>query len=182
MKKLLLLFIVFLLPMVVSADDSGKCGDNVTYTYNEATKTLTISGTGQMNTYSNFSQQPWRSYRKNIQIINIEDGVTNICNEAFIDFNNLTSINIPNSVTSIEDGSFMSCTSLTTIIIPNSVTNIGQVVFAGCSSLTSINIPNNVTRIGAGAFDGCNSLTFITIPNKITTIEQGTFLGVSKQV
>ncbi len=32
MKKLLYLFIVFLLPMAASADDSGTCGDNLTWT------------------------------------------------------------------------------------------------------------------------------------------------------
>lgn len=50
MNKQLLLFLM-LLPMVAWADDSGSCGDNVTYTYNEATKTLTISGTGCIKSY-----------------------------------------------------------------------------------------------------------------------------------
>ena len=44
MKKQLLLFILTLMPMLAMADDSGSCGENVTYTYNSTTKTLTIQG------------------------------------------------------------------------------------------------------------------------------------------
>ena len=66
------------------ADDSGKCGDNLTWTYVEATQTLTISGSGAMydysyNSYSNYS--PWLSYRKNIKKAVIEGGVTSIGND-----------------------------------------------------------------------------------------------------
>lgn len=35
-----------------AADASGTCGDGITWTYNEATKTLTISGNGPMADYA----------------------------------------------------------------------------------------------------------------------------------
>jgi len=47
MKKQLLLMLLALLPLMASADDSGSCGTNVTYTYVESSRTLTISGNGQ---------------------------------------------------------------------------------------------------------------------------------------
>ena len=49
MKKQLLLFLAAILPMIASADTSGTCGTNVTWTYTEATHTLTISGEGDMS-------------------------------------------------------------------------------------------------------------------------------------
>ena len=48
MKKQLILFLMMLLPMAAWADDSGTCGENITWTYEEATQTLTISGSGDM--------------------------------------------------------------------------------------------------------------------------------------
>jgi hypothetical protein len=58
MKQQILLFLMALLPMVASADDSGNCsGDidnNVTWTYVESTQTLTISGSGSMGEYGFF--------------------------------------------------------------------------------------------------------------------------------
>lgn len=44
-------FILILLPMVASADNHGSCGETLTYTYVEADKTLTISGSGEMTDY-----------------------------------------------------------------------------------------------------------------------------------
>ena len=49
--KNLFLFIMLLLPMAASADQSGTCGENLTWTYNETTHTLTISGSGEMDNY-----------------------------------------------------------------------------------------------------------------------------------
>ena len=40
-----------LLPMAASADDSGKCGKNATYHYDESTHTLTIEGSGSVLNY-----------------------------------------------------------------------------------------------------------------------------------
>ena len=40
MRKIL--FVMIFLPMIAMADDSGSCGTNVTYTYVDATHTLTL--------------------------------------------------------------------------------------------------------------------------------------------
>ena len=62
MKKQLLLFMMMLLPMVVNADQSGTCGNNVTWNYEEAKMTLTITGKGPIDDYSRSSgsdSSPW---------------------------------------------------------------------------------------------------------------------------
>lgn len=43
---------MMMLPQTALADDGGTCGDNLTWTYAESTKTLTIEGTGTMRDYS----------------------------------------------------------------------------------------------------------------------------------
>ena len=68
MKRYFILFLLTLPPMMSSADISGTCGangNNLTWTYVEATKTLTISGTGDMVEYNysiGHSNSPWRPY------------------------------------------------------------------------------------------------------------------------
>ena len=165
MKKQLLVLLLTLLPMLAMADRRGECGDNVTWTYTESTKTLTIQGSGAMEYYTRSSQTPWYDFRTNIQIIVIEDGVTSIGRHAFDGCSGLTSVTIPNSVTSIEEDTFRGCSGLTSITIPNSVTSIGEGAFSGCSGLTSITIPNSVTSIGSSAFYGCSGLTSIKVEN-----------------
>ena len=46
--KQILLFLMIALPSVARADDSGSCGNNLTFHYVESTKTLTISGEGTL--------------------------------------------------------------------------------------------------------------------------------------
>lgn len=100
MKKCLyLLLILLLLPLAVHADDSGTCGDNVSYVYEEATGTLTISGTGAM------TNCPWKSYMGNIKKVVLNDGVTSIGNGAFGKCSGLTSIVMLDSL----DFLFLAC-------------------------------------------------------------------------
>ena len=174
MKKQLLLILAALLPMMASADDSGTCGTNVTWTYVEATHTLTISGEGSMADYSS-NTMPWYPYRKEMTKVIIENGVTSIGDYAFGYCNDLTSITIPNSVSSIGSFAFKNCSGLTSITIPNSVTSIGNYAFSNCSGLTSITIPNSVTSIGNSTFSNCSGLTSITIPNSVTSIGESAF-------
>ena len=111
--------------MMASADDSGTCGDNLTWTYAEATQKLTISGTGEMYHYS-YNNNLWKSFRESIKEVEIGDGVT-----------------------TIGENAFQGCIGLTSVMIPESVTSIGNYAFADCSGLTSITIPKSVTTITA---------------------------------
>ena len=160
MKKQLFLFLLFLLPLTASADDSGTCGDNLTWTYVEATQTLTISGSGDMYNYytadngNGNKQRPWGiNLLLSFKTIIFESGVTSIGNNAFYLCSNLTSINISNSVTSIGENSFANCSSLTSITIPNSITAIGKSAFKNCYRLNTINSLNPIPPT-------CESSTF----------------------
>ena len=199
-KKQLLLLIMILLPMVAVADESGKCGDNLTWTYTETTQTLTIEGTGAMTDYRFPSDIPWNPYKSNIEKILIGPGVTTICNYAFYEYastnyiyipnsvrtigymafydcHSLTSITIPNSVTSISSYAFASCTGLNSVTIGNSVTSIGAYAFAYCSALISVTIGNSVMSIGENAFSSCSSLTSVSIGSGVTSIGESAFYG-----
>ena len=96
MKQQLLLFVLMLLPMVASADDSGSCGENVTWTFVESTKTLSISGSGEMDNYNwpNSVVVPWNNYKDQIEKVIIDDGVSSIGDESFIGCGELNTITI----------------------------------------------------------------------------------------
>lgn len=57
------------------AQTSGTCGDKATWTYDENTKTLTISGTGAMSDYTINSGSPWNNIN-DIQTVVIGEGIT----------------------------------------------------------------------------------------------------------
>ena len=157
MKKLFTLIVAICATTLAWADDSGSCGENVTYSFVESTGTLTISGTGDMNF---FDDSPWNAYRSSIKKVVINNGVTSIGREAFSGCTGLTSVTIGNDVTSIGYQAFSGCTGLTSVTIGNGVTSIADVAFYGCTGLTSITIPNSVTSIGYAAFNGVKHITY----------------------
>ncbi len=179
MKQQILLFLMALLPMVASADDSGNCsGDinnNVTWTYVESTQTLTISGSGEMGWYGSFPDDdiphyydtPWTKYNDKIQKVIIESGVTSVGGAAFRNCTNLTTVSLPSSVRVIFTSAFEGCSSLNSINLPEGLESIWWSVFNGCNSLSSITIPSSVTSIAVteytNAFAGCGGLTSITV-------------------
>ncbi len=166
---------------------SGKCGDNVYWSYDSTTDTLTISGKGAMNEYNEYDA-PWRVYRQNILTVKIETGVTTIENNPFYYCSSLTNINVAsgNLNYSSKDGVLFNKNKSTLIqypignqrteyTVPNSVTTIGVKAFFDCMSLTNVTLPNSVTTIELYAFFNCSSLTNVTIPNSVTTIGEYAF-------
>ena len=132
---LLLAFVMTfsLLPTVAWAATSGDCsaaGDgSVTWSYDEDTTTLTISGKGAMADYASASKTPWYSYRKTATKIVVESGVTSVGAYAFSGLTKLTSVTLSDTLKTIGYRAFRSCTGLTSIEIPNSVTEIAAVAF-----------------------------------------------------
>jgi len=198
MKFILALFVVLCFGIIVSGK-SGKCGDNLSWEYNDETATLTISGTGAMSCTTE-SSSPWKSLVGSMSHVDIQNGVTSIGTYAFYKFKNITSITVPSSVTSIEAWAFSSCEALESFTIPSGVTEIadytfyrclnmrsvtipsnlqtiGIHAFRDCQKLTSINLPSTVTKIGDSAFNHCESLTSFTIPPSVTTISDQCFNG-----
>ena len=117
---LALLVCAALLPVQVSVETSGTCGDNLTWVLDDA-GTLTISGTGEVNS------SPWAA--SDVKQVIINDGVTNISDNAFLGCYDLMSILLPDSGTIIDGFSFGKCYSLTDVTIPDSVMNIGDCSF-----------------------------------------------------
>ena len=139
-----------------TATASGSCGENVTWAYDSDTKTLTISGMGDMESYTEYSNAPWYSrYSDYIENVSIETGVTSIGDYAFFWCNRIASVSIPNSVRLIGSHAFDCCKALENITIPNGVESIGNAAFHSCSGLKEATIPGSVKSVGESAFSSC---------------------------
>ena len=163
--------------------DISENGDgSVIAKWTLSVKTLRISGNGKMRNWEYYNdREDWHSsqYTNIIEKLIIEDGVTNIGKNAFLECNNLNSIEMAGSIKDIEEDAFYGCSSLESIEIPEGVTKIGDSAFQECSSLMNIKIPKGVTSIENQAFSGCSSLTNIEIPKGVTSIEYEAFKGCS---
>ena len=107
----------------------GRCGDNAIYSYDEATRTLMISGTGAMWNGTNYSRLG------NVDKIVIGKGITVIGEDAFSPFI-VGSAEISDTVTTIKSNAFHYLDSIT---IPKTVRtvetdafySVGKVVVEG---------------------------------------------------
>ncbi len=152
---------------------SGQCGDNLYWSFDEDTGTLTITGSGAMYDFdfiTGIGENPWSRFRSEIRTVILPEGITTIGSHAFDNHADLTSITIPDSVESIGWCAFRGCTGLETVIIGSSLIDINNQAFENCTGLTSITFPDSVTHIGPWAFQRCTELTTVTIGNGLTEI------------
>ena len=172
-----------LIPMTVFAEGitSGKCGDNLTWAYDETTKTLEISGTGDMYSYSDvnfhdvFMRAPWfenGSIKTNLEKIVVNDGVTSIGKYAFLNCEALKEVRLAESVDTIWMHAFRGCKSLTQINT-DAVTTLWNNVFMGCESLESVTLAEGLQFIFGGTFRDCKKLKSLHIPASVTLVEDG---------
>lgn len=181
MKKLLT-FVLVILPISAMADESGSCGNNLTWTYMEATQTLTIQGSGEMNDYGydNTGKEtvtPWKKFKNIIKKIVIESGVVSIGKSAFSGCNELEELSISNTVTSLGCESFMNCKNLTNIVIPDNVTSIGGYCFSGCSNISNVSLSSNLSTLSGGAFARCSKLESVIVPGSVGILKGSVFQG-----
>ena len=194
-RKLLLLTMV--LTMTISAWGATQIGTSGVYwEYNSSTKTLSITGSGNMPSYSSGSNYPWYSYRNDATTLSISNSVTSIGDYAFQSFLKLTSVSLGTGLTSIGEYAFQYCiftsvtipagvtsayaafanTSVQSMTLTNGLTVIPERMCYSCNRLTSITIPSTVKRIESEAFT-YTSLTSITIPASVEYINPNAFGG-----
>ena len=82
---LVLLFAALFCSIAMAKVVTGQCGENVTYSYEESTGLLLISGEGRMSDFGYYVQTPWKSFSSSIKNVIIETGVTSIGDNAFTD-------------------------------------------------------------------------------------------------
>ena len=176
---------------------SGSCGDNIKWSLDSGV--LTISGTGDMTDYTEFSLAPWYDLASKVQSVVVSSGVTSVGNMAFYGCTNLTTVKLADSVISlgssafsgcyllvqiympgveeIDRACFYDCKQLVNIELPSSLRNIGEKAFFNCRSLTGVTVPASVTSIGSSAFAYCTNLVYAKILGNIATLEYWTFYG-----
>lgn len=171
----------------------GNCGNNITFIiYDDMS--MIVEGEGQMsnNTYYYDTQSLiWEWYKNDywhkINKINIFEGVLNIQERAFKDFEALNSVCIPDGLQAIHKYAFENCTNLPSVRIPNSVAIIQEHAFTGCRLLKSIIVEegnpyydsrNNCNAIIDSPYNrlivGCSSTI---IPNDVERIGDYAFSG-----
>ncbi|MBE6562793.1 MAG: leucine-rich repeat domain-containing protein [Ruminococcaceae bacterium] len=183
------IFVFLLSPLAYAAgsETEGKCGPSLTWNYDAASGSLTISGEGPMYDYANFSITvdcaPYSVYRAKIKSVVIEEGCTKIGTYAFSGLTALTLVKFPeNSLKEIGAYAFNYCTELTRMIIPDSVTLLGESAFTTCQKLKMIRFGTGITSLPTGICRKASELTDVFLTENIKYIGNAAFYECKKLV
>lgn len=111
--------------------DSGTCGEDITWTLED--HTLTISGSGEME-----DGCPWEEYESSVEHVVLTGGITKVGAKAFYGFD-----------------------SIETVDFGDALVEIGEQAFYGCEDIDYIHLPATFRTFGAGSFRDCTSLKYV---------------------
>ena len=116
---------------------TGTVG-TITWSLDQTTGVLTISGTGAMPNWTNDTKSEWHAYADRITKVIVEEGVTTIGNYAFSGLNNLTEVVLPAGVTAINADAFSYNPALKTLHLPASLSTVGQGILWASGNVNTI--------------------------------------------
>lgn len=144
---------------VESAPTAGTYGDNINWSYDVNTTTLTISGKGKM----------------------AEPTETGVVSEAIYGWHlwadDITAVVISEGIESLSTSALESFRQMTSIRFPSTLKVVGELALSQCAGLTDVTLPEGVTTLKKQAFE-FGGKDFI-LPSTITTIEESALYGAS---
>ena len=156
---------------------SGSCGSEAQWSYDSATETLSISGTGAVSENS-FEQLPFKS-------LVVNEGITEISDRVFLGVDTLESVSLPKTVAKLGEYAFENCQNLKEIIVDGENENFKSqdgilyskdmktlYIYPANKEEADFSIPETVTSFGDYAFDYNQNLTNITIPASVRSMGQ----------
>ena len=140
-------------PAEGSWGNSGRCGEDLTWTYDKGT--LTISGSGPMDDFSDGA--PWQQYKDQITRVELTGSVTTVGAGAFTDYDSLKTVDLGNSLVEIGSKAFSSCDGLTSVDLPGSFRVFGEESFSHCSKLETFRFEGGFPSFRLNCMWGTNA-------------------------
>jgi len=92
----------------------------------------------------------------------------------FANENKLTQMTLPEGLTEICDEAFIGCKKLKTVILPTTLKRIGDRAFKD-SAIAQLTLPEGLEEIGTRAFEYCKKLSKLPLPESLWKIGDGAF-------
>lgn len=188
----------------------ASCGEGVTWSFDSASCTLTLTGSGSV------SSAPWEDLYADQYIHRLVlNGVTGLDNAMFADYPYLKFANLGKDLESLGEDCFSGCPRLTQISLPESLRTIGARALTRCGSLVSITsdsssfpvsggtlllgergarlllcaggrtatsctVPEGVTAVAPHAFDSVGALKTLILPTSLTRLEENAITNCAR--
>lgn len=146
----------------VSLRAANQCGEDLIWNFDGGT--LTISGSGAMDDYSD-TDAPWVGYKDSIEKLVFTGGVTSVGAYAFKDYDNLKKVEFGTAMHSIEKRAFYDCDGLTTFTLPATFRKFGEECFMSCDFLREVRCLGGMPSFKASCLWDCPVSVFYPTTN-----------------
>lgn len=162
-----------------SALNTGKCGDNIIWHYDNDKKELALTGSGDMYNYSYEDIIPWYDYMSEIESIVIDDGVKFLSDYSFYSAKSVKYITLPLSIIAPRNNTVWNgCKTAKSValtygtgVMDDYVNSTSELLYTytpwyiSRESLESFSIDSNVKYVGSYALANCRLTNDIVLNN-----------------
>lgn len=133
-------------------ENSGKCGDNLSWSVSALTGELVLTGSGATYDYIVYSDEaaPWTDYADAITSVCLPEGLTHIGENVFCNMWQVEEIDMPSTLVSIGNGGFFG-SSFRRMVLKEGFTSLGANAFR-YGGPDEIYLPRSLTEIDSQAF------------------------------
>ena len=180
--------------ITASADDafSGMCGENIKWDFDEETGVLTLSGSGNMDSFEiedteemTIVHTPWEAYKDSIKKVVIGKGITKLSQCAFYRCSSLEEVEGLDSDVYMEDAVFFRTPYFVNnaeqdgalFYLNNQLVDVDEEV---SETLREADIRPGTTAISTTYLSFCPDLAKVTLPEGLRYITAGAFYGLEK--
>lgn len=159
--------------IIIYGDVGNLAGKEIDWSYDEATKTLTLTGKGEMFDFTNATVLPW--YGLAVTNASIDPEITSIGGYTFYasESSMLPTIALHEGITKIGAYAFYGQTALTEVVLPDSLVVIANDAFRACKGLTYIDVGGeNLETVDVGAFGECSGAKYVIFNDAIDNSAQ----------
>ena len=162
-------------------ETSGTCGENIIWSYDAETATLTLEGEGE--TFQNYSTSvnpnwgyvmtPWleNGFADQIKTVVVGEGITDLGQYLFANCKSATEFRFPSTLVAIGARIFSGCSAVEVMDLSNTNISSAKIYpFMNCNSLHDIKLPETLKELPNGFYDDCNGLVEYEIPSSVTKI------------
>lgn len=139
----------------------GVCGDDLTWSFDETTGELYVTGSGAMYSYDSFDYFEWSELKDSIKTV-IIDGADNIGRNAFNGCENLSEVMLGESVTSVDENAFANCSNLAVVTVTyEGDVSVASTAFDGSNE--KLTVIADSLNFSTAAYTQENSIVFIPV-------------------
>ncbi len=136
-------------------------GENIRWIFNEETKVLTVTGSGEMPSLASAEEYGWYFFRDEIETVEILNSITSVGDNAFAGCPNLKEVYLGESIATIGGNAFADCPSLSLVTVSGAGFTADETSFTGNNErLTMLYASSNTQAADYAAGKSINTIPF----------------------